>query len=86
MKLYKATIAIGLSSKCVILKGFPRNEAHEGLHELLEEMEQFDEFDNDAGVYQVELILHSDKESDTHYFEVVDYKEIYKLNYYTIKT
>lgn len=75
--MYKCKIAVGISGKIVILEGFPDDEKHAGLHEMLEEMEAEVELDELPGVYECECVVKNNYHADPQYDSA--YVDIYKV-------
>lgn len=57
MVLSKIKIAVGITGKFVIIKGFPNNKKHAGFHDLLKEFEKDDypNLDLPSGIYKAEI-------------------------------
>ena len=80
-----AIVAVGLDKRCVILEGFPDDEKHYGLKEMLEEVQDNSEFDLPAGVYKMYFYIENtntyNPEYDNVYLELEKSELIYQTNF-----
>jgi hypothetical protein len=53
---YRLKVAVGRSGKLVVLEGFPDDETHRGLHEMVPELE-CGEYQQKPGVYMADVVL-----------------------------
>lgn len=53
---YQLKVAVGKSGKLVVLEGFPDDETHWGLHEMVPELEE-GEYQQKPGVYMADVVL-----------------------------
>ncbi|HUM42166.1 MAG TPA: hypothetical protein PKI14_04380 [Fervidobacterium sp.] len=75
--MYKCKIAVGISGKILVLEGFPDDEYHAGLQEMLEEMESEVELDELPGVYECECVIKNDGYVYPHHDYA--YLDVYKV-------
>ena len=49
--MYELKIAVGLSGRIVVMKSFPDDEKHAGLHDLVDDFETETEVEKKPGLY-----------------------------------
>lgn len=74
--MYKLKIAVGISGRVTVLEGFPDDEKHAGLHELVSDFEENIELDEPAGIYTalmtVNTVTYKDPQDDSVTLEILN--------------